>query len=161
MELLGRTLEDARLVALAYAFEQATDHRREPWSTPPLVDRRAPGPYTVALGRAVPTDADVDVGLAGTLSWDPVRRELTYDVSVSGPPGNEIAALALRWPDGEGGWQVAHRLSGPGRRSAAGVVRLSAAQAGSLERGDVQLVVVDRRHAGATGGLFLTVRAER
>ncbi len=36
MEVLGRRLDDARLVGIGYAFEQATRHRREPASTPPL-----------------------------------------------------------------------------------------------------------------------------
>ncbi len=36
MELLGGWLDDARLVAIGYAFEQATGHRREPDAAPAL-----------------------------------------------------------------------------------------------------------------------------
>jgi Asp-tRNA(Asn)/Glu-tRNA(Gln) amidotransferase A subunit family amidase len=37
MEVLGGMFEDARLVAIGYAFEQATQHRRDPPTTPTLV----------------------------------------------------------------------------------------------------------------------------
>ena len=36
LEMLGRPFAEPRLLALAYAFEQATAHRRPPVSTPPL-----------------------------------------------------------------------------------------------------------------------------
>lgn len=36
LELLGRAWSEARLIGLAYAYEQATQHRRLPTSTPPL-----------------------------------------------------------------------------------------------------------------------------
>jgi Asp-tRNA(Asn)/Glu-tRNA(Gln) amidotransferase A subunit family amidase len=36
LEMLGRPFAESRLLALAYAFEQATGHRRPPASTPPL-----------------------------------------------------------------------------------------------------------------------------
>lgn len=36
MEFLSRTFDEPRLLALAYAFEQATGHRKLPKSTPPL-----------------------------------------------------------------------------------------------------------------------------
>jgi amidase len=36
LEMLGRPFAESRLLTLAYAFEQATGHRRPPASTPPL-----------------------------------------------------------------------------------------------------------------------------
>ncbi len=36
LEMLGRPFAESRLIGLAYAFEQATRHRRAPASTPPL-----------------------------------------------------------------------------------------------------------------------------
>ena len=38
VELLGRAWSEARLIELAYAYEQATHHRRSPESTPSLTD---------------------------------------------------------------------------------------------------------------------------
>jgi len=36
VELLGRAWSEPQLIKLAYAYEQATRHRRPPASTPPL-----------------------------------------------------------------------------------------------------------------------------
>jgi Asp-tRNA(Asn)/Glu-tRNA(Gln) amidotransferase A subunit family amidase len=36
IEFLGRQFSEGRLLALGYAFEQATHHRRPPMTTPPL-----------------------------------------------------------------------------------------------------------------------------
>ena len=49
LELLGRPLEDARLLALGFAFEQSTQPRRAPERTPPLEDGRAPEPVTFVV----------------------------------------------------------------------------------------------------------------
>ena len=40
LELLGRAWSEARLIGLAYAYEQATQHRRSPTSTPSLSGAR-------------------------------------------------------------------------------------------------------------------------
>ena len=37
MEVLGGIFEDAQLLAIGYAFEQATHHRRDPITTPALI----------------------------------------------------------------------------------------------------------------------------
>ncbi len=36
LEMLGRAFAESRLIALAYAFEQGTAHRRPPAASPPL-----------------------------------------------------------------------------------------------------------------------------
>jgi Asp-tRNA(Asn)/Glu-tRNA(Gln) amidotransferase A subunit family amidase len=36
MTILGRAWDEARLIKLAYSYEQATKHRRAPASTPPI-----------------------------------------------------------------------------------------------------------------------------
>ncbi|HAK56568.1 MAG TPA: amidase [Acidobacteria bacterium] len=43
LEMLGRPWAESRLIALAYAFEQGTGHRRPPASTPPLAARGPAG----------------------------------------------------------------------------------------------------------------------
>ena len=42
LTLLGRAWSDARLIALAYSYEQATRHRRPPPTTPPLASVASP-----------------------------------------------------------------------------------------------------------------------
>ena len=39
LELLGRAWSEPQLIKFAYAYEQATRHRRPPDSTPPLDQR--------------------------------------------------------------------------------------------------------------------------
>src|SRR6185436_12216618 len=42
LELLGKAFDESRLLALAYAYEQASHTRKPPFSAPPLVNGRAP-----------------------------------------------------------------------------------------------------------------------
>jgi amidase len=44
LQFLGDAWSEPRLIALAYAFEQATLHRRPPASTPPLRAPNTPAP---------------------------------------------------------------------------------------------------------------------
>jgi amidase len=73
IEMLGRPFAEPRLLALAYAYERATSHRRPPASTPPLSAEAAP---------SRPGDASPDVGPGG----------LAFDVTATGkqavPPSN-------------------------------------------------------------------------
>jgi Asp-tRNA(Asn)/Glu-tRNA(Gln) amidotransferase A subunit family amidase len=39
LQILGDAWSEPRLIALAYAYEQATGHRRAPETTPPLPTR--------------------------------------------------------------------------------------------------------------------------
>jgi Asp-tRNA(Asn)/Glu-tRNA(Gln) amidotransferase A subunit family amidase len=161
MEMIGRTLEDARLVAIGYALEQATDHRREPTTTPPLSSPGARGLIDVELRSGVPegvADLASGVSLSGRVMLDSPRGELSFDVSVAGTPPADVYAIALRWPDGEGGWQVSHRLSGPGVGEAAGTLRLSAEQRESLRQGEMHLIVLTGEHPTGAATATLAVR---
>jgi amidase len=40
LELLGRPWSEPQLIKFAYSYEQATNHRRPPGSTPPIKDLR-------------------------------------------------------------------------------------------------------------------------
>jgi Asp-tRNA(Asn)/Glu-tRNA(Gln) amidotransferase A subunit family amidase len=39
LQIIGRPWEDAKIISYAFAYEQATHHRRPPASTPPLSRR--------------------------------------------------------------------------------------------------------------------------
>lgn len=156
MEMMGRTFDDARLVALAHAFEAETDHRREPWSTPPLVTGDAPPlrqirlevgvPEGIVSGARVAADDAPGPTIEGSLTFDETRSELAWRLHAVNVGARDVQALALRWPDGAGGWQVAHRLLAPGEGSGSGVVRLSAAHRSALESGDMHLILLTRTH---------------
>jgi amidase len=143
MEMVGRTLDDARLVALGYAFERATDHRWEPTSTPPLVDGQAPAPVAVELvatGDALDPPRATDVVARGTVVLDRSLNTLTFDLNVVGVEPSEIYAVVLRHPIDGGSWQVARRLSGPGVSRVRTTVDL---RGGLRERVDASEVVVE------------------
>ncbi|MBT8487652.1 MAG: amidase [Gemmatimonadetes bacterium] len=108
MEMIGRTLDDWRLVAIGYALESATDHRREPWSAPSLVDGQAPPQVTVGVradGLAFEPPVASGVEVRGRVRFDPTTRRLSYEYSVDGVDPADIFAVVLRRPDlaGAGG----------------------------------------------------------
>jgi Asp-tRNA(Asn)/Glu-tRNA(Gln) amidotransferase A subunit family amidase len=47
LQILGRAWDDAKIISYAYAYEQATHHRRPPLTVPPLTNVR----NTERLGR--------------------------------------------------------------------------------------------------------------
>ena len=134
LELLGRPLEDARLLALGFAFEQSTQPRRAPAHTPPLEDGRAPEPVTFVVaaqgGRAT---AHV------LFSWDVSTSALSYEATVSGIPAEEIHGVGLHRAqrDQEGG--VIYRLSGPVGQEASGTITLNAGGREAFMGGDLYL----------------------
>lgn len=162
MEMIGRMLDDRRLVALAYAFEQATDHRRDPPSTPRLVDGRPPEPVIVDVrgdGDGVDPPADGGVEIVARATFDPAPGRLSWEHEVTGVAAADIYAVVLRRPDDEGdGWLVDRRLSGPGVASASGTLTVDAELAGALEAGTVRLEVFTRQHPFGAAGAVLHVR---
>lgn len=161
MEMIGRTLDDWRLVALAYAFEQATDHRREPSTTPPLVDGEAPPPVALRVrGTGARVDPPVDSGveIEAQIVVEPATGRFTYRHDVSGVDSADVYAVVLRRPDlEEGGWLVARRLSGPGVASEGGDFVLDPALRDALDRGEVRLEVFTRSHPFGAAAAVLRV----
>jgi Asp-tRNA(Asn)/Glu-tRNA(Gln) amidotransferase A subunit family amidase len=151
IELLGRPFDDVRLLSLAYAFEQATHHRRPPLTTPPLVDGHAPIPIVFGGTAGVGTDRDSG-RVAGDFTFDITRSELTYDVTLSGvDPAAVYAIVLMRAATASAMPAVALRLSGPGRAAAAGTITLTAADRDALIDGRLMLAALTRSDpAGAT-----------
>ena len=90
IELLGRPWADARLVALAYAFEQQGSRRRPPPTTPALVNGRAPAPMMFAtVARAGAAVATVD------FMYHYARNELVYTFRVTGAPAARVGGVVL------------------------------------------------------------------
>lgn len=162
IELVGRTLADARLVALAYAFERATDLRREPPYTPPLVDGAAPPPLAFevrATGEGYTPAVRSGVLLRGRLSLDRSTGTLAYDLEVAGVPAEDVHAVVLRHPAGDGTWLVARRLSGPQTGEASGALAASPGLAARLAAGEAVVEVYTRAHP--LGAARATLRASR
>jgi len=149
MEMVGRTLDDARLVSLGYAFEQGTDHRREPTSTPRLRAGARPAAVEIPLHPGVPegvAPASSGVTVSGDVVLDQSLNRLSFTLQVEGVVAGDVTAVALRYPDSEGGWHVAHLLSRPGTAEIDASVRLTPDQRSSLDLGEMHVIVLTHAH---------------
>ncbi len=144
LELLGRPFDDARLVAMAYAYEQAVHPRRTPPAAPPLVDGAAPAP--VAFEMRILGGPGRPGSVHGQFAYDPVLRTLVFDVDVAGLPDEEVYAVTLNRGDADSRGPVLHRLMGPGRLEEAGVVELGARAMEDLAAGRLYLVLYAAPH---------------
>lgn len=142
VELLGRPLADAELVAIAYAFEQASELRRTPGTTPPLDAGAPPEPRraTVRAGGSGPDAAQV----VALLEYDPVAGTLSWDVRITGVATSDVYAVALRHAPGDDRPAVVARLTGPGVTGESGTLALDEEMRARLESGALELVLVTR-----------------
>jgi Asp-tRNA(Asn)/Glu-tRNA(Gln) amidotransferase A subunit family amidase len=147
VEILGRPFADIRLVSMAHAFEQLGPRRRAPFSTPALVNGRAPSPTTFnAVARGPGASAQAQ------FTYDVTRGSLSYDVRLTGPLASRSQAIVLRRGDTGNRSRVVHRLAGPGLTTAGGTITLSASERAALSQRSLLLHVLmeDRTSAEAT-----------
>jgi Asp-tRNA(Asn)/Glu-tRNA(Gln) amidotransferase A subunit family amidase len=145
LELLGRPFSDVRLVAYAYAFEQAGPRRRPPPTTPALLAGRAPQPVTFT------TSAGPATGTAtARFSFNPLTSELSYVARLSGTRTANVTAVVIRRADPprngaaintRGPSRVIKRVLGPEMTSASGVVRLLGDDLDAFRAGRLSLAV--------------------
>jgi amidase len=139
VELLGRVLSDARLVAMAYDFEQAVQPRRAPRSTPALAPASA---RTNTAGtqayRARATEGASRVD--GTFRFAEATGRLEYTVRVAGAEARAVHGFAISRDSASGGGVIA-RLAGPGNTSAQGALQLGEADRADLAGGRLALTV--------------------
>ena len=136
LELLGRALDDARLVGFAYALERASPRRRAPLRTPPLERGRPPDPVLVALD---PPQGTVE----GAFLLDLPTGTLSYRIALAGvEPEDALGVVLRRTPaaDGEGGGVVVLRLAGPDVTEATRAVPLTTRLMRDLLAGRLELV---------------------
>lgn len=109
VELLGRALDDAKLVSYAYAYEQATHRRRAPARTPALGGRSS---VSLLTWQASAQAAGGKGTVSAKFTFDPATGELKYDVTAAGfPEGELLAATIHRAAKGESGpvlWVLAN-----------------------------------------------------
>jgi Asp-tRNA(Asn)/Glu-tRNA(Gln) amidotransferase A subunit family amidase len=152
LELLGRRFADARLVALAYGFEQSGPRRKPPVATPALVNGRAPAPveFTVTAVPARPASA---VRATAKFLMDLSRYDLRYDIQVSGVAAEDMSGIALQRATPAGVGPVVQRLVGPGTLAASGAVALGGGDIEALREGRYVLTVftVDQPAGAARG----------
>ncbi|MEO7997539.1 MAG: amidase family protein [Gemmatimonadaceae bacterium] len=150
IELLGRPFADAKLVSLAYAFEQLGARRRAPFSTPALTRGGAPTPMvfaTVARGKTALVSAQ--------FKYYPSLSTLNFDTRISGTPTAQIEAVVLRRKDASGLARVVARFSGPESITGSGIVTLTAIDRDALAKGDLMMTFVSSGGVAAEAALKL------
>ena len=135
LEMIGREFAEADLIRLAYAYEQATLHRRPPESTPSLIDPSGP----VVLD--VRTDTAGGIGLRGRLVFDRATRMLSYSVSVYGVTDDDLLFTHIHRSNEGAAGPVVHLLGGRGRPRVSGRLALSAADLARLRAGELYVDV--------------------
>jgi amidase len=135
LELMGRPFSDVRLVAFAYAFEQAGPRRRPPASTPALVDGRAPRPVTFTV-----RSGTTATGAYGTFTFDPLTSDLSFSVRVASAGAEQMQAVVIRRADGNG-TRVIQRVMGPAMTNGSGHLRLTGADLAAFHAGRVTLAM--------------------
>ena len=156
LELLGRPFSDPDLVGFAYAFEQATRHRRPPSSTPPLVNGAAPDGVTfevVAVGAEQVPPVSTEATATTGFTFDVVRSELRYDLAVTGLSGDDVwMAHIHRGALGTNGPVLLEVSIGNGT-TGSGVLKLAGRDRRDLDAGELYLSIHTRAHpAGALRG---------
>jgi amidase len=140
LELLGRAFDEARLLALAYAYEQASHPRKPPFSAPPLVNGRAPGAQIFETKLPV-TGEGAGATLHTTVQFDPTTGELKYAANAKGITGARmLGAWIQRGGPGETGPAV-YQVLGRGELVASGVVQLPPTEHARLREGRFYLAV--------------------
>lgn len=133
MDLLGRPFDEQRLLNLAYSWEQAAHPRRAPFSTPPLVGRKAPPAVPFKATLIPETVSGPTAHIAFT--FDPPTARLGYRVKFRNLGTDKVAALTLqRHADGKPGPVVGHLLHA-GQSVQASALTLSPALRADLAAG--------------------------
>ena len=142
VELLGRAFGDVRLVSLGYAFEQLGPRRRAPFSTPPLVNGKAPTIVTFSTTAG----STADRAAAARFTYDQVTGALGYDVAVRGVAPAAAQAVVLLRRDRAGRARVIQRLAGPNVLTGSGTATLGPADRQALNAAQVYLSLVTADH---------------
>jgi amidase len=140
MELLGAPLSDARLVSIAYAWEQRARPRQAPTFAPVLGGRMAPPP--VLFSATIRRDA---MRARVAFSFVPATGELGWTWQVDGIDSTDVLALNL------------HQAAPPGAAPATGPVIAVLGRPGSLHDTGRLVLTAPMRGALDAGQLYVTL----
>lgn len=160
IEIYGRPFADARVVALGYAFEKASPHRRPAPRAPALGMNSGGQPIAFEIiaagGEVVPTVATRSVAKA-RFNFNPATNELTYKITISDlKPDDILFANIHRAAKGQNG-PVVVIVSNRGFKEISGAHLLSDADRRSLMAGNLYLSIATRRNRAGELRAQLTV----
>lgn len=154
IELLARAFEEPTLLAIAYAFEQATHIRRPPFSTPQLKGAGTPPPIdfiaTIAARPRSPSSLTV------RFAFDPLTSELRYQAAAAGVQAEQVlAAWIHQGSEGDRGAALLQIL-GRGELRRSGMLALTTTERAALREGRLYLAFYTR--GGAVGRTQLRIK---
>jgi amidase len=144
MELLGRPFSEPELLAIGYAYEQAARLRRAPFSTPPLVEGKAPAPITFEIVAGHRGQATKSPSMRARFTYDALVASLRYDVNLSGIPRDEVLLVALHQGEREESGPVQFRLVEAGATAGNGGLTLGFRQREAIAAGNLYVKVYTR-----------------
>jgi Asp-tRNA(Asn)/Glu-tRNA(Gln) amidotransferase A subunit family amidase len=139
VELLGRAWDDAKLVSYAYAYEQATHHRRAPDRTPALG-----GQTSVPLINWESSASRAKSALSAKFTFDPTTNALGYMVAATGFADDEILLATIHRISKDENGPVIAVLSNHSFKSIAGSETLSNIDRQNLMSGKLYLRIATR-----------------
>jgi len=148
LELLGGTFQEAALLKLAYGWEQATQPRRAPFSTPPLVNGTAPAPVSF--------DATVG-GSAIKLAYDRTTGALRYDATARTLGTDRVLALTLQRSIGDKPGPIIAHLLAPNQVAGTGTLTLRGRDREELVAGKIYLHFYTRQSPLGVGRTQITI----
>lgn len=168
LEVLGAAWTEARLLSIGYASQQVLEPRRPPFSTPALVDGRAPAPrsWTVSFG-APPGPAGAPPRVAVNLTYDETTSRLHYEMKGEAADHERVLAVWIHAGTADEPGAARHRLFARGLPRS-GTLTMTYADRQALADGrllarlflrgtpgsaaDVPLSLPGDRKSGAAGG---------
>lgn len=135
LELLGRPWSESDLLTLGYGWEQAAAPRRAPFSTPALVNGKAPGALTF----------DVNDGLRARFTYEPTTGELKFTVTAIAGQPSDLLLVALHRAGDEGTGPIVSRLVEAGARASSGTITLGHLDRAALAAGRLYVQTYTRQ----------------
>ena len=137
VELLGRGWSEPRLLELAYAYEQGTQHRRAPDFTPSLVAPPAPVPLVASV------HADPELRVDASFVLSPATRTMRYQILGTDAIADQVLLVALHRRGSEDGAENGPVLRYLSRRapSVNGSIDLTGPEMNALRQGRLYVAV--------------------
>ena len=138
LELLGAPWSEPTLIGLAYAFEQATHHRRPPDFTPSLIDPPAP---VDLVGPAIPAS-----GEAGEMElvFEPTTHVLRYRIALDALQPADVLSIDLHRSSEDSDVGPVVRHLDAGKNAIVGEVSLGGQEVHLLREGHMYLDIHTR-----------------
>ena len=95
LEFLGRAWGEGHLIQIAYSYEQLTQHRYPPATTPSLTASTTVTREWIATGDLSVPSVETEVTARVRFTWSPSTRKLQYAVNVYGVRDAQVLFMDL------------------------------------------------------------------